>query len=108
MKADTPVKYDLVHAIEVDGATITSVTIRRPKGKDLVKIGDHLATIAKTEDAPDAAAFSAMIAIAAHMTGIDIKAAEELDSEDLQVIIGKALEPLGERQGDGKAKTGGA
>ncbi|WP_276200175.1 phage tail assembly protein [Chelatococcus sp. XZ-Ab1] len=40
-------KYDLKYPIEVDGKTISTVTIRRPKGKDMVVIGDHVAALAR-------------------------------------------------------------
>lgn len=40
-------KYDLQFPIELDGKTISSVTLRRTKGKDMVVIGDHVATLAR-------------------------------------------------------------
>jgi hypothetical protein len=40
-------KYDLKFPIEVGGKTVTSVTIRRPKGRDMVAIGDHVATLGR-------------------------------------------------------------
>lgn len=40
-------KYELQFPIEVDGKTISSVTLRRAKGKDMVAIGDHVAVLAR-------------------------------------------------------------
>lgn len=40
-------KYELQFPIEVDGKTISSVTLRRAKGKDMVAIGDHVAALAR-------------------------------------------------------------
>lgn len=40
-------KHDLKYPITVNGSTISSVTIRRPKGGDMVVIGDQVAEIMK-------------------------------------------------------------
>jgi len=40
-------KYELKYPIEVDGKTVSSVTVRRPKGRDMVEIGDHVAVLAR-------------------------------------------------------------
>lgn len=40
-------KHDLAYPIEVNGATVSSVTIRRPKGSDMVAIGDQVADLMK-------------------------------------------------------------
>lgn len=127
-------KYDLKFPIEVNGSTISSVTIRRPKGGDMVAIGDQVADLMKFYSVnakavqlfADAAAtgeevdpeligaemtppgskvFAAMIAIVGRLAGIG-EAAAELDVTDLQDIAAKALS-TGEAPGRGEAKTGG-
>lgn len=40
-------KYDLKFPIEVDGKTISTLTLRRPKGRDMVAIGDHVSALAR-------------------------------------------------------------
>jgi len=40
-------KHDLAYPIEVNGSTVASVTIRRPKGSDMVAIGDQVADLMK-------------------------------------------------------------
>lgn len=89
-------KYDLQFPIEVDGNTISSVTLRRPKGKDMVAIGDHVAALARFY-ASNAAAMRGALA---KTVAAGVKAAQEgkeappLDEADeLDDIDASALTP---------------
>ena len=108
-------KYALKYPIENDGMTIASVTIRRPRGRDMVAIGDHLSTLIKFYNdseaagdngiaAPSSAVFGAMVAIAACLADLGDKAGD-LDQDDLNEIITRALNS-GEAPGRGEVLTG--
>jgi hypothetical protein len=121
-------KFDLTFPIDVNGSTVAAVTIRRPKARDMVVVGDHVAVLARFYDAnvtamarqasgnepetrsgmtpPDAKVYAAMIALAGQLTGLGENAAE-LDLVDLQEIAGLALNP-GEPQGRGEQGSGDA
>lgn len=105
-------KYDLQFPIEHDGKTISSVTVRRPKGRDMVALGDHFPSLAKFDGktgntTPDAAAFRAMVAVVGTLADLGEEVAGELDLTDLQAITVAAFANLGESQGRGKARSGG-
>lgn len=109
-------KYDLKYPIEKDGLTISSVTIRRPKGRDMVAIGDDLSTLVKFYQeieregkdggiaAPSSAVFAAMVSIAAQLADLG-DAAGDLDQDDLNEIITRALNS-GEASGRGEVLIG--
>lgn len=111
-------KHALKYPLSIDGKEIASVTIRRPVGRDMVLIGDHLATLgryaadqAKSEAdggsdvIPSSAVFAAMVAIAACLADLG-DAAGDLDLEDLSAITAQALN-AGEALGRGDAANGG-
>jgi phosphoribosylformylglycinamidine (FGAM) synthase-like enzyme len=58
-------KHELKYPITVNGATISSVTIRRPKGGDMVVIGDQVAELMKFYTANAKAAQEIAVADAA-------------------------------------------
>lgn len=129
-------KYDLQFPIEVDGKTVSSVTLRRPKGKDMVAIGDHVAALARFYSSNATAIVGAAAKVAAVENGqnadeidagsitppdaavyramVEIASrlaglgddAGELDLVDLNEITARALNP-GEAQGRGEAANGG-
>lgn len=128
-------KYPLAFPITVDGKEISSVTIRRPKGRDMAAIGDEVAHLARffarnstvmaqaaaelaaagkdlpddfmpaDADPPDASVYKAMIAVAATLADLG-EAAADLDMVDLNAITGKAL-LAGEPVGRGAQTNGG-
>lgn len=108
-------KYDLKYPFLKDGMTISSVTIRRPKGRDMIAIGDDLSTLVKfykeVESVgesgvaePSSAVFGAMVSIAAQLADLG-DAAGDLDQDDLNEIIKLAL-ISGEASGRGEVLTG--
>ncbi len=65
-------KHDLNYPIEVNGSTVTSVTIRRPKGRDMVVIGDQVAELMKFYTANAKAAQEiAVVEAAAKLAGTE-------------------------------------
>lgn len=109
-------KYDLKYPFLKDGMTISSVTIRRPKGRDMIAIGDDLSTLVKFYKevesegndggiaAPSSAVFASMVSIAAQLADLG-DAAGDLDQDDLNEIITRALNS-GEASGRGEVLTG--
>lgn len=89
-------KHNLRHPIEIDGKTITTVTLRRPKGRDMVAVGDHIAVLARFY-AANAKVVSAGIAkaaaagAAAAQGGASAPPADE--AEELAGIDASALTP---------------
>lgn len=109
MKGTTTVKLDF--PIEIDGKTISEVKVRRPKGKDMVALGDHFQAVARFEQAgenavPDAATFKTMVMIAAQLADLGEEAAGELDMVDLVSISNAAFQHLGKLPGRGEQKSG--
>lgn len=104
----------LKHPITVDGVSIASVTLRRPKAKDMIAIGDHLPALAaldakdetKAIDGMSRKVFEAMVAVVGTLGQIGVDTAMELDFEDLVLITTEAFDFLGEGQGDGAATNG--
>lgn len=83
-------KYELQYPLEVDGKTISTVTIRRPKGRDMVAIGDHVAVMARFY-ATNARAMQEAIAKAAAgaqaaQGGADAPSADDLDDIDATAL----------------------
>lgn len=105
-------KIKLRFPIDVDGKTISEVTIRRPRGKDMIALGDHFAAVARFENAgdgavPDAAAFRAMVAIVGTLADLGEDAAGELDMVDLTEVMTKGFADVGKSsQGRGKSEIG--
>ncbi len=102
-------KAKLQHDLEVDGvvkyAAGSEFAIRRPKAKDMVKVGDHLPVLAsldreKPEEAMNGKVFAAMIALVAALTPIGDDA-ENLDYEDLVTFATEAFGVVGEAKGRG-------
>lgn len=86
-------KYDLQFPVEVDGKTISTITLRRPKGRDMVAIGDHVAALARFY----AANAKAMRGSLEKVIAAGLKAAEEgaeaPNPDDLEDIDAAALTP---------------
>lgn len=111
------VSFPLSYPIVVDGKTIASVTIRRPRGRDMVMIGNSISTLmsfhqnTNGEDntgninTPTSEVFSAMITITSCLADLG-DAAGDLDLEDLSAITAQALN-AGEALGRGDAANGG-
>lgn len=127
-------KHTLAFPITVEGKEISSVTIRRPKGRDMAAIGDEVANLARffarnsvvmaqaaaefekagkempddympaEASPPDASVYKAMIAVAATLADLG-DAAADLDMVDLNAITGKAL-IAGEAVGRGAQTSG--
>lgn len=109
----------LKYPIEIDGKTISELTFRRAKAKDMVVIGDHMPALSGAIDPADAnnpaaiarsmtgETFKAMIAVVGQLADIGEEAAAELDFADLIPAVTEAMESLGEVGGsDGEAPTG--
>lgn len=104
----------LKHPIEFEGASIASVTLRRPKAKDMIAIGDHLPVLASLDTGDEAKAianmdrkvFEAMVAVVGTLSQIGEPAAMELDFEDLLAVASEAFDTMGEGKGDGADATG--
>lgn len=105
-------KVKLEFPVDVDGKTISEVTVRRPKGKDMVALGDHFQALAKFEQAgesavPDAAAFKTMVMIVAVLADVGEDVASEMDMADLINVSTKAFQHLGNLPGRGTRRNGG-
>lgn len=104
-------KIQLQFPIEVGGKSISSVTVRRPKGKDMVALGDHLSALSRFDGdtpgaVPDAAAFRAMVASVAALADLSEEEAGELDLADLIEIANHGFAHLGNLKGRGTPKAG--
>lgn len=88
----------LNYPITRDGQTISSVTVRRPTGGDMVAIGDHFPVLMGLAEAGgdklNAAAFRAMVEVAGALTGLGDDASM-LDFDDLQTVVTQGLGALG-------------
>lgn len=112
------VKYDLKTPIEINGTTIASVTIRQPKGRDMVEVGDDFATLARFYAANARAITAAMEQAAAagaedaaagkdapdygRLAGIDAAAITPADASIYKAMIAVAGQMTG--IGDGAAE----
>lgn len=86
-------KYDLQFPLEVDGKTISSVTLRRPKGKDMVAIGDHIAALARFYASNAAAMRGALEKAAAAGVKAAQDGAEAPPADEIGDIDAAALTP---------------
>lgn len=107
--------YTLLHPIDIDGKKVTELLIRRPKGKDMVIIADHMPALAKLDGVleEDMAkhmsgdVFTSVLAIVGALTDIGEEGAGELDFADIMVLAPMTVSSLGELLGsDGTAKSG--
>ena len=108
---EVTLKHEVVVGGTVKFAAGSKLSIRRPKAKDMIAIGDHLPALAaldqdRPEDAMNSSVFKAMVAIAATLTDIGEEAALELDFDDLVTIGTEAFAVAGEAQGRGEAQAG--
>lgn len=108
-------EYILKHDVEVGGVVAhpagTVLTLRRPKARDMIAIGDHLPALAAMDtDDPSAAmngsTFRAMIAIAGTISGLGEEVAMDLDGADLMALAMEASSLLGEAIAGGTPATG--
>lgn len=86
-------KYDLKFPIEVDGKTISTITLRRPKGRDMVVIGDHVASLARFYAANAAAMQGSLQAAVAAGVKAAQEGAEAPNPDDLGGIDETKLTP---------------
>lgn len=112
----------LEYPVNIGGTTISAITLRRPKAKDMIALGDHLPALAALDTgegdaqvASNAAAaamsrkvFEAMVAIVSTLGSVDVDVAMELDYADLVNISTEAFGFMGEASEDGAEKTGAA
>lgn len=96
-----------IHAVDIDGKTITSVTLREPTGADMIGLAEHLpALIAFAAEQEAAAAggaatfpgpdvIRAMIATASATTGLGAEAAGKLAFSDISRIVMASQDFLG-------------
>lgn len=113
-KLSDPVPVKLKFPVTVDGTTISAITLRRPKAKDMIVLGDHFPALAELDVSDTASAasamnrkvFEAMVAIVSTLGSISDAVALELDYEDLVTASTSALDFLGEAPGGGAEKTG--
>lgn len=102
-------KIELKHPVEHEGATYTSITMRRPKAKDMIALGDHMPALASAESGQvGASVFEAMVAVISTLGSIPHEAALELDFEDLTNVATRALSQMGEADEGGAEATGEA
>lgn len=98
----------LAYPLSINGQTISSLTIRRPSGADMVAVGDHLPALMALQDGDvtklNAGVFAAMVAVAGALSGLGDDAGK-LDFEDLQTVVTEALGALG-KSPSGPATTG--
>lgn len=86
-------KYDLNFPIEVDGKTISTITLRRPKGRDMVAIGDHVAVLTRFYAANAKAMQGNLEAVIAAGLKAAEEGAEAPNPDDLDDIDTAALTP---------------
>ena len=96
-------RVELQFPIEVDGKSISSVTIRWPKGKAMPAFRRHLNDLLKCNPAvvPDASAFKSMVSAIAALAGLSEKEAGDLDIIDINAIAAAAFMEFGSWPGRG-------
>ncbi|QPC44527.1 phage tail assembly protein [Kaustia mangrovi] len=73
-----PIEYTLLHPKEVSrGRTISTVTLRRPTGKDIRAIGN----VRRLEDT------DFLVKLVADMSGLELAVIDELDGEDVLALV---------------------
>lgn len=89
----------------IDGSKISSITLRRPNGEDMIEIGDDFATLEAAErTGPNRAVFSAMVHVVKVLA--DFPEAGKLDAADLTRAVKELGSLVGESPEGGEAKTG--
>jgi len=111
-------KVAIKHPIIVNGVVEapagTELSVRRPKAKDMVIIGDHIPALASLDNESEEAAVKSMsgavikgmIAVVGALTDIGEEAAAEMDFNDLLEVSKAAMSLLGEAQRGGEGETG--
>ena len=88
----------LQYPLDRDGQTVSTVTVRRPTGGDMIAIGDHLPVLMSLAeggtDKLNASVFTAMVDVAGALTGLGADASR-LDFDDLQNVVTAGLGALG-------------
>lgn len=88
-----PERFTLKHPVDVEGETVETVSLRRPKVRDMRAI----------EEAKDEGEIGQTIALIAAITGLKPEIIEEFDAEDYVALSERIADffPQGQPQGRG-------
>ena len=102
-------RYPILNEV---GAELSSVSIRRPTGDDMIKIGDDVSLLMKMSENKDptammsASIFQAMVNVAAVLAGLG-PLSGKLEFTDLAQVVTRGLESVGEAEGSSGSLNNG-